>query len=597
MKPKQGAIALALAIATTAAFAPAAPATSLYLSTGTSLRGFSVAPTGAPTAIPGGAIAATAASQGLGFDPTGNFAFMSTATGNKLNAWSLDVADAPSLVSGSPFNTISTPETAVIPPGGQTIYVDSAFNDAGVNAYKLNPDGSVSFIENAFVNGNANGMVATPNGKYLYVCGSLGQLFGFSIDADGGLTALVGVSPRPNTGCEGIGTSVDGKTLFISDTSEIIKSLGLNDNGTLSAATLDTDTTGYRPYELVTSANGKFMFTLNVGSGVTEAPSVSAYTTESDGAFAKVGADALLGAVNTHSSGLAISPDSRFLYAGFAGAGNNVHVFAIGAGAELTEIAGSPFAAGGTLAFGARQTMAFRPAQGPTAAITDSLTGSTRTLSAAASTDSDSAIASYQWDFGDGSSQTTTDATVSHKYASGVFNATVSATDADGCGTSLLYNGVTTLCNPGKAASIVIDAQPPIINGLTLTYKKFKVNKKAKAPTVAKKKMHPGTGFKYSLTEAGPLSIQIEKPAKGRKAGGSCAKPTSKNKKGKRCTRYVSAGKAIKLRASAGSHLTAFSGKVGSKALKPGKYRAVLTLTDASGNVSSAKRASFAIVK
>ncbi len=45
-----------------------------------------------------------------------------------------------------------------------------------------------------------------------------------------------------------------------------------------------------------------------------------------------------------------------------------------------------------------------------------------------------------------------------------------------------------------------------------------------------------------------------------------------------------------------GANSIRFSGRIGSKALKPGSYRALLTATDAAGNRSAPKSASFRVV-
>jgi hypothetical protein len=53
----------------------------------------------------------------------------------------------------------------------------------------------------------------------------------------------------------------------------------------------------------------------------------------------------------------------------------------------------------------------------------------------------------------------------------------------------------------------------------------------------------------------------------------------------------------LKRRAAAGPGGTAFTGRIGRKALKVGKHRARISATDPAGNRSAERIAAFAIVK
>ncbi|WP_122660089.1 PKD domain-containing protein, partial [Pseudomonas viridiflava] len=67
------------------------------------------------------------------------------------------------------------------------------------------------------------------------------------------------------------------------------------------------------------------------------------------------------------------------------------------------------------------------------------------TLDAGSSSDSDGTLASYTWDFGDGTSETTTSATTTHTYdAGGSITARVTVTDNDG-GTDAATRTVTAV--------------------------------------------------------------------------------------------------------------------------------------------------------
>jgi hypothetical protein len=62
-----------------------------------------------------------------------------------------------------------------------------------------------------------------------------------------------------------------------------------------------------------------------------------------------------------------------------------------------------------------------------------------------------------------------------------------------------------------------------------------------------------------------------------------------------RCTRFAAKG-TLTRGAKAGNDIVAFTGRVGKRALRPGKYRVRVTGTDAAGNRSRAAAAAFKVV-
>lgn len=143
------------------------------------------------------------------------------------------------------------------------------------------------------------------------------------------------------------------------------------------------------------------------------------------------------------------------------------------------------------------------------------------------------------------------------------------------------------------------DTTPPVISALKLTNTKFKAGKTI-TPLIAKaKKKKPaktGTTIKFSLSEAATVGIDVLKGTSGRKSGKNCVKPTKSLKKAKKCTRYVLL-KRLGRTGLLGANSIPFSGNLGGKKLKPGKYRFSITAQDAKNNRSPASTKSFTIVK
>ncbi|HXO10427.1 MAG TPA: PKD domain-containing protein, partial [Solirubrobacteraceae bacterium] len=97
------------------------------------------------------------------------------------------------------------------------------------------------------------------------------------------------------------------------------------------------------------------------------------------------------------------------------------------------------------------------PDQGPVArfSATAALVGQAVGFDAVASSDPDGTVASYHWDFGDGSTQTTRSPTTTHTYATaGARTVTLTVTDDADCSTAQTFTGQTVSCNGSPAARV-----------------------------------------------------------------------------------------------------------------------------------------------
>jgi DNA-binding beta-propeller fold protein YncE len=105
-----------------------------------------------------------------------------------------------------------------------------------------------------------------------------------------------------------------------------------------------------------------------------------------------------------------------------------------------------------------------------------------------------------------------------------------------------------------------------------------------------------GTTFHFALSETSRVRISIQRVLPGRRAGKNCRKPTSRLVHKRACKRFVAAG-ALSRSENAGASSVKFSGRIGRRALRAGRYRATIRATDAAGNTSTASSVSFRIVK
>jgi hypothetical protein len=158
-------------------------------------------------------------------------------------------------------------------------------------------------------------------------------------------------------------------------------------------------------------------------------------------------------------------------------------------------------------------------------------------------------------------------------------------------------------CGPGDSCDPVQDENPtipvtvtdssaPEIESLRLTRRSFAV---AARPTAVSARVRRGTSFRYSLNEPATASFVVARAVAGRRAGKRCRRPLRRLASRRRCTRYVRVG-AITRQSVAGTNATPFSGRIGSRALRPGRYRATVRARDAAGNASTQRRVSFRVV-
>jgi hypothetical protein len=114
-----------------------------------------------------------------------------------------------------------------------------------------------------------------------------------------------------------------------------------------------------------------------------------------------------------------------------------------------------------------------------------------------------------------------------------------------------------------------LDKQAPVVAGFTTAHRSFAVGR---ARTAVSARIFRGTRFRYTLSEAARVVVKIQRVRTGKQVG-----------------KLIRSG-------NAGGNSIRFSGRVGRKALKPGRYRAVITATDAAGNRSAPKSAGFRVV-
>jgi len=204
--------------------------------------------------------------------------------------------------------------------------------------------------------------------------------------------------------------------------------------------------------------------------------------------------------------------------------------------------------------------------------------GAPLTLSAAAS--DASAPVAVSWAFGDG--DTAQGAAVRHAYAAaGTRTVTVTATDPAG--------NVAT----ATASIHIADHVRPAITGARLTATRFRVARGATALVAARRRAPAGTTLRLTLSKPAKLRIAVVQARRGRRVHGRCRAGAHR---GRRCTLRTTLG-TLSRQLGSGAAAIPFSGRLGRRALRPGRYELRLVATDAAGNRSSARTLRFTIVR
>jgi hypothetical protein len=114
------------------------------------------------------------------------------------------------------------------------------------------------------------------------------------------------------------------------------------------------------------------------------------------------------------------------------------------------------------------------------------------------------------------------------------------------------------------------DTLAPALSGLQISHKVFAVGH---ARTAIAARAARGTRLSYTLSENAKVVVKINRVGSKRVVG------------------------TLTRKAKVGRNTLAFSGRIGAKALKAGRYRAVITATDAADNRSKSKTVGFRIVR
>jgi YVTN family beta-propeller protein len=375
--------------------------------------------------------------------------------------------------AGTPIPVGNGPAAIAITPDGATAWV------LGENDGTLTPINTATNTPGTKIQLTANDPVAlaiTPDGRKAYVAGHGSSFFGAATVTPVDLVTRTAKAPVPFNfaGPTAIAISPDGSKAYVASDEdggvEVIDTVtdtvvdGFNDGG------------GHALSETITPDGASLYLPQFTFNSVNEVGTLAPNAVSQD-----VGGPGGLGDLYQLSRDVALSPDGAVEYItdlhglhrrdastfqSVAISSGGLFAPAItpdGSEGYLTDSAANtvtPFDAS-TLTLGTPipvgtdpWAIAITPDQAPVARLSVKAQpiGTPTTFDASASTVTFGTIASYAWDFGDGTTATTTTPTTTHTYTSGSYTASVTETSSGGTSTAVVFTGQTAMRNGGARA-------------------------------------------------------------------------------------------------------------------------------------------------
>lgn len=407
--------------------------------TGT-ITGHRLAQDGALSPLPAGTVQNLLAVSGLAITPDGSRLF--ATVGGDVRSWSISGDGTLTPTGAAPGQTgaLSAVSQVAITPDGRHVIVTNYLSDS-VSVFAIGSDASLTRVGAPVPTGSRPVMPAfTPDGRFLYVSNESGaSVSGYVVGAGGTLTPTPGSPYATPSTPHGVAITPDGGRLYV-------PSSGIDITG-------DNSVVGFR-----INADGSLTDQLP-GSPYAVKGAVGRVVLSPDARnlYAVEGVGDLIGAPAPPALPLAISPLTLDqLDPNGDPLLSEVHSYVLRADGSLASSGHPPVSTGLLWSDGSSAFTA--PNQGPVAALgVAGRDGLEVTFSATGSHDVDGDIATYSWDFGDGTTMTTTTPTVTHRYATPApRTARVTVTDDELCSDRFVFTGTTATCTGGPAALAMV---------------------------------------------------------------------------------------------------------------------------------------------
>jgi 6-phosphogluconolactonase len=308
---------------------------------GGSISGYSVnSSTGVLTPLTGFPVTTGGNLSFVTHDPLNKFLVAADIAQAFIHVYSINATSgALTEVSPSPYSVEAEPRALAFDPSGRFLYIVSQ-QENSVTAFTMSSSGVLSAVANSpFPTGGTSGVgccvVVNSTSQFAYVA-DLNNVYAFSIDSSTGALTLVNTVSGP-TEAGGLALDPSGSSLYaVGAGSNSIQSYSIDSaTGALTTGASSSLALQDGAYTIAIDPSGKFAYT------VEDSQSLEAYTLASGSFTSMATYSGALGSLQ-----LAIDPSGSFVYAPETGSDDNVSGFLIGTSGTLSNISGSPTAAG-----------------------------------------------------------------------------------------------------------------------------------------------------------------------------------------------------------------------------------------------------------
>ncbi len=379
------------------------------------------------------------------------------------------VDTATNSVVGSPISVGSGPDGIAITPNGHTAYVANNGSDSvtpiDLTTSPPTPGTAIG------VDVGPTAVAINPSGTSVFVLN--GTTLSVSVISTATNTVTSTYSLLPYNQLTGLAVSVSGQSLYVSEDNPPHQGLGIVNAATGAQSVelpagvtpfgvsvlpthqvvyvIDNELSNLIPVNVSTGKDGKVT---SVGPGNPDAVAVSPTGTL---VFVVTGTNQVVRVTLATRATSSVSDSDQPVAIAFTPDGRTAYV--VDHFGFVTPVDTATNTLGTPIALGTHPSaIAIAPDQAPVAAFTDSpaSAGSPTSFDALASSAYFGSIASYTWNFGDGTGiQTVTSPTTTHTYASQAkYKVTLTVTDSDGTSLAKVFTGQTMSRNGGAAAHI-----------------------------------------------------------------------------------------------------------------------------------------------
>jgi 6-phosphogluconolactonase (cycloisomerase 2 family) len=278
------------------------------------------ASTGTLKAIAGSPFKGGNTNDSVAVDPSGRFAYTANFNGSNTSAYTINaVSGSLKKISGSPFAAGSDPQSVTVDPSDRFVYVANFFSN-NISGYSIDSStGALTALSASPYDTGTNtepfSVAIDPSGVFLCAANTLkGTVECFSIDpAAGNLTAIsaafAGTSP------ESVAVDPSGRFVYVANMGSNSISAYTIAPGTaaLTQLTGSPYTAGTAPVSVVVDPSGRFVYAANNGNGAASSFNVSAYTIDpTTGALTEISGSPF--AAGSFPRSVTVDPSGNFVY-------------------------------------------------------------------------------------------------------------------------------------------------------------------------------------------------------------------------------------------------------------------------------------------